>query len=277
MSIQNILILGYGKMGQWFAHQLASDFNTAVLEKKGTGLNGNGAFQTICQVNEIQSFKPDLVVNAVNLEATQSAFTHITGYLPAHAILADITSIKNGIRSYYEKAGFRFVSTHPMFGPTFGDMENLKKENALIIEESDPEGKQFFEKFYQALGLTIHFTSFEKHDELMAESLSLPFLSTLLFSANTHETNAPGTTWQKHQTIEAGLLSEDASLIKEVLFNPYTINKIQEMETALKQVSEFIKNKDTEGFKTFLYELQNKTGNPARMNKKEFQWQMKNE
>jgi prephenate dehydrogenase len=271
MSVQNILILGYGKMGQWFAHQLASEFNTAVLEKKGAGLNGNKGFRSIQNMNEIQNFKPDLVINAVNLELTKSAFNSIGKYLPEPAILADITSIKNGIRDYYKKAGFRFVSTHPMFGPTFGNLENLSNENAIIIEESDKEGRDFFENFYQSLGLKIHFASFEKHDELMAESLSLPFLSTLLFSANTHETNAPGTTWQKHQNIEAGLLSEDDSLIKEVLFNPYTKKKIQEMESSLKQISKFIENKNAGGFKKFLYQLRNKILNPGHKKKKEFQ------
>mgnify|MGYP006304546549 CR=1 FL=1 len=162
-----ILILGYGRMGQWFADQLKKDHFIAVYEKNKNGLNGRGQFSFIHELEEIQSFKPDMVINAVNLSATEQAFEEVEKHMEPSTIFTDITSVKNGIMNYYEKKGIRYVSTHPMFGPTFANMDNLSKENAIIIEESDEEGKIFFKEFYSKLGLNIRFISFNEKDKMI--------------------------------------------------------------------------------------------------------------
>jgi len=40
--------------------------------------------------------------------------------------------------------GHPFVSTHPMFGPTFASLSDLSKENAIIITESGERGESIF-------------------------------------------------------------------------------------------------------------------------------------
>jgi len=47
-----------------------------------------------------------------------------------------------------------------MFGPTFGDIRNLRNENAIIIKESDPEGADLFRKLYEELKINVYDYSF---------------------------------------------------------------------------------------------------------------------
>ena len=37
----------------------------------------------------------------------------------------------------------RYVSTHPMFGPTFANLGSLNHENAIVINEGDYMGASF--------------------------------------------------------------------------------------------------------------------------------------
>lgn len=90
----------------------------------------------------------------------------------------------------------RYVSTHPMFGPTFANLSALSTENAIVITEGDYMGRIFFLDLFRRLGLHVHEYSFEEHDEAMAYSLSVPFISTFIFSAVMKHQDAPGTTLQ---------------------------------------------------------------------------------
>lgn len=262
MAINKILILGYGKMGQWFASQLLSDYHVKVVERYKIFHNEDSGVSFIERKQTIKEFAPDLVINAVNLRSTQSAFNRVMDYLPQNTILADITSIKGNMMEYYQKIGFRWVSTHPMFGPTFANMQNLQKENAIIIEESDKEGGQFFKSFYRSFGMAIHTLPFQRHDELMAESLSLPFLSTLVFSSNSTYNVMPGTTYKKHQEITRGLMSEDNHLLSEVLFNDNTLKQIEGMADTLKLYADIIRNKDADTLFSLLNKIRDKLNNP---------------
>ena len=146
----------------------------------------------------------------------------------------------------------RFVSTHPMFGPTFARLDNLSNENAIIIAESDYLGKMFFKDFYNSLKLNIFEYSFEEHDETIAYSLSLPFVSSLVFSAIMKHQDAPGTTFKKHMAVARGLLSEDDYLLSEILFNPHTPNQVEKIQTELELLLDIIRQKDTDAMQTFL-------------------------
>ena len=106
-----------------------------------------------------------------------------------------------------------------MFGPTFASLSNLNTENAIIISEGDHLGKIFFKDLYQTMKLNIFEYTFDEHDETVAYSLSIPFVSTFVFAAVMKHQEAPGTTFKKHMAIAKGLLSEDDYLLQEILFN----------------------------------------------------------
>ncbi len=201
---------------------------------------------------EIQEFAPELVINAVTLKYTIEAFQKVIPYLPKNCIISDIASVKTGLQEFYEGSGFRYVSTHPMFGPTFATLDNLSTQSAIIISESDHMGKAFFKDLYGSLKLNIFEYTFWEHDETIAYSLSIPFASTLVFASVMKHQEAPGTTFKRHMDIARGLLSEDDFLLTEIMFNPFTVGQIENIRAELAVLLSIVKEKDSDKMKEFL-------------------------
>ncbi|MBQ5972337.1 MAG: prephenate dehydrogenase [Prevotella sp.] len=250
-----ILILGAGKMGSFFLDLLSFDHETAVYEKDPRRLRFTYNTLRFTSLDEIDDFRPELVINAVTVKYTMQAFDEVIPHLPADCILSDISSVKTGLHEYYEKTGRRYVSTHPMFGPTFANLNQLSQENAIIISEGDYMGRIFFRDLYQRLGLNIYEYTFLEHDRTVAYSLSIPFVSTFVFAAVMKHQDAPGTTFKRHLAIAKGVLGEDDYLLQEILFNPYTHDQVAQIRDELKQLLEIIDNRDAEGMHQYLEKI----------------------
>lgn len=250
-----ILVLGAGKMGSFFLDLLSFEHETAVYEKNPERLRFTYNTLRFTALDEIDDFHPELVINAVTVKYTISAFKEVMPHLPADCIISDISSVKTGLKDFYEHCGHRYVSTHPMFGPTFANLNQLSHENAIIINEGDYMGRIFFKDLYSRLGLNIYEYSFEEHDKTVAYSLSIPFVSTFVFAAVMKHQDAPGTTFKRHMNIAKGVLNEDDFLLQEILFNPYTSEQVEQIRTELKLLLEIIDNKDAEGMKEYLTKI----------------------
>ena len=185
-----------------------------------------------------------MVINAVTLKATIPAFEKVIPHIPDNCILSDIASVKTGMKEFYDKCGFKYVSTHPMFGPTFANLGSLSSENAIIIKEGDYMGRIFFRDLYNRLGLNVCEYTFEEHDETVAYSLSIPFVSTFAFAAVMKHQDAPGTTFKRHMAIARGVLGEDDTLLREILFNPLTSGQVEKIRTELSELIDIIDYKD---------------------------------
>lgn len=255
MNINKILVLGAGRMGAWFVDSLCLDYEVAVFDVDIKKLKYLFNCRRLTKYDEISEFAPEMVINAVSLQLTVKVFNDILPYLPADCILSDITSVKIPLREFYLNSGRRFVSTHPMFGPTFAKLNNLSEQNAIIIQQSDEEGKKFFRKFYHQFDIKVFEYTFIEHDKTIAYSLSVPFASSMVFAACMRHQEAPGTTFRKHMTIAKGVLSEDDYLLSEILFSQYTYEQIENIGQKLEHLKEIIKEKDTDKMKIFLAEL----------------------
>ena len=253
-----ILILGAGKMGSFFNDILSFKHETAVYETNPQKLRFVYNTYRFTTLKEIEDFQPQLVINAVTVKYTIEAFKQVMPVIPKDCILSDIASIKNGLQDFYKNCGFPFVSTHPMFGPTFASLSNLNSESAIIISESDHLGKVFFKDLYSNLNLNIFEYTFEEHDETAAYSLSIPFVSSFVFSAVMRHQEAPGTTFKKHMAIAKGVLSEDDFLLQEILFNSRTPKQIEKIIDELKQLHAIIDNKDSESMSNYLTKIREK-------------------
>jgi prephenate dehydrogenase len=250
-----ILVMGAGKMGSFFLDLLSFDHETAVFEKDPKRMRFTYNTQRFSTMDEVEKFQPELVINAVTVKYTISAFEEILPHLSKDCIISDIASIKTGLHEFYEKSGKRYVSTHPMFGPTFANLNQLSEENAIIITEGDYMGRIFFKDLYSKLGLNIYEYSFDEHDKTVAYSLSIPFVSTFVFAAVMKHQDAPGTTFKRHMRIAQGVLNEDDYLLQEILFNPYTSGQVEKIRKELKDLLQIIDNKDAEGMKSYLTKI----------------------
>ena len=250
-----ILILGAGKMGSFFLDLLSFDHETAVFEKDPKRMRFTYNCQRLTALDEVREFAPELVINAVTVKYTIPAFKEVLPYLPKDCIISDISSVKTNLKEYYDSTGFRYVSTHPMFGPTFANLNQLHEENAIIISEGDYMGRIFFKDLYQRLGLNIYEYTFEEHDRTVAYSLSIPFVSTFVFAAVMKHQDAPGTTFKRHMRIAKGVLNEDDYLLQEILFNPYTSDQVAQIRDELKELLDIIDNKDGDRMKHYLTKI----------------------
>ena len=250
-----ILILGAGKMGSFFIDLLSFEHEVAVYERDPKRLRFTYNTLRFTTLEEIDEFKPELCINAVTVKYTIPAFREVIPHLPKECILSDISSVKTGLKDFYESTGMHYVSTHPMFGPTFANLNQLSEENAIIINEGDFIGRIFFKDLYTRLGLNIYEYTFEEHDKTVAYSLSIPFVSTFVFAAVMKHQDAPGTTFKRHMRIAKGVLNEDDYLLQEVLFNPYTSENVAQIRTELKELLEIIDNKDADGMKKYLKKI----------------------
>ena len=252
-----ILVMGAGKMGSFFIDLLSFEHEVAVFERDPMRMRFTYNCQRFTTYEEIEAFKPELVINAVTVKYTIPAFDEVIPHLPSDCIISDIASVKTGLKEYYEQCGLRFVSTHPMFGPTFANLQQLSEENAIIISEGDYMGRIFFKDLYQKLGLNIYEYTFEEHDKTVAYSLSIPFVSTFVFAAVMKHQDAPGTTFKRHMRIAKGVLNEDDYLLQEILFNPYTHDQVSQIRTELKELLEIIDTKNADGMKAYLTKIRN--------------------
>lgn len=250
-----ILILGAGKMGSFFSDLLSFDHEVAVYDIDPQRLRYTFNALRFSSLDEIRDFEPELVINAATVKYTIPAFEQVLPYLPANCIISDIASVKTGLPEFYAQCGHPFVSTHPMFGPTFASLSNLSNENAIIITESSHLGKTFFRDLYNSLHLHIEEYSFEEHDTTIAYSLSIPFASTLVFGSIMKHQDAPGTTFKRHLAIAQGLMSEDDFLLSEILFNPNTPAQLKQIQAKLDELRQIVERRDSAAMKNFLEEV----------------------
>lgn len=253
-----ILIMGAGKMGAFFADVLSFDHEVAMFDKDPNRLRFTFNTLRFSSLEEVKEFVPDLLINAVTIKYTIDAFKEVLPYLPERCIISDIASVKTGLPEFYQEIKRPFVSTHPMFGPTFANLSDLSTQNTIIISESDHLGKVFFKDLYSRLHLNIFEYSFKEHDETIAYSLSIPFASTLVFASVMKHQDAPGTTFKKHMNIARGLLSEDDYLLTEILFNPHTPQQLEDIQKQLTVLQEMVSKKDSEGMIKYLDAIREK-------------------
>ena len=250
-----ILILGAGKMGSFFTDLLSFEHEVAVYDQEPQRMRFTYNCARFSSLEEVKLFEPQLLINAVTMKYTIEAFRAVMPFLPQQCIVSDIASVKTGLRKFYEGCNHPFVSSHPMFGPTFANLNQLSNENAIIIAEGDYMGRIFFRDLYNKLGLNIHEYTFEEHDRIVAYSLSIPFVSTFVFAAVMKPQDAPGTTFKRHLNIARGVLGEDDFLLREILFNPYTAEQVGHIRDELNALLDIINHKDAEAMKQYLTKI----------------------
>ncbi len=242
-------------MGSFLADSMCLLHEVAVFDVNIKKLQYVFNTRRLTTLDELREFDPELLINAVTLKYTLQTFEEVLPYLSPTCMISDIASVKTDLKKFYATCGHPYVSTHPMFGPTFANLRELSKNHAIIISEGDHLGKVFFKDFYGSLNLNLHEYTFEEHDENMAYALSVPFVSSMVFSACMRRPDAPGTTFAKHLDTAKGVLSEDDYLLSEVLFSPHTPEKIQNVISQMEDLLQIIKSKDNALMSSYLTRL----------------------
>lgn len=261
-----IAIIGLGRMGKFFFELLGKDGNEiAVWDRDVSRLKSLENTMVLTSLAELHDFEPDLLINAVTLSETVDVFEKCAPFLKESTVLCDITSIKGeDLIGFYERTRNPFVSLHPMFGPTFGNLDKLNGENAVLITESNKEFIDIFREKFEELGINVFDYTFHEHDNMMAYSLTTPFVASLTFAACVENTAVPGTTFSRHMDVASGLLDEDNELLKEILFTPLSLRQIEHITNRLEYLKHIIKGKDHEVADQFIDKLRTNIGTCKR-------------
>lgn len=255
-----IVILGAGRMGVWLAEKFSSANEVGIYDVDRAKADGLSRTKVLKTLSEIEALEPQFLINAVTLENAVSAFEEAAPYTPKDCIICDVASIKAGLAGYYGKAGRRFVSVHPLFGPSSVDVESPGQGNAIIIEGSDPEGARFFKEFFESMGVKVFEYSFDEHDQVIAYSFTLPFFSSTVFAGSADRRAVPGSTFAKYRRAARDLLSEDNRLLKELLFNPYSLFELERITGKLEYLKHILRDKDYEELESLLGKLRENVG-----------------
>jgi len=250
-----IAILGCGHMGGWLAGELGRSHRVCGFDPIPARMEEQEGIESLQNLDELNEFEPELLINAVPLKETIPVFKSVIENVPGNCILCDVTSVKGELPEFYRGCGHEFVSVHPMFGPTFANISTLEEESAVIIRESDSDAAALFHSFFEEKGLTIFDYSFDEHDRMMAYSLTLPFVSTMVFAACMDKDTVPGTTFRKHREIAGGLLSEDDYLLAEILFNPHSMRQLERVISRMEFMRHVIRGRDYEEAVSFFNRL----------------------
>jgi len=254
-------ILGNGHVGSWLAAILSKDHEVMVYEPDAAKRSGS-AKHYAASVAEIKGFGPELLINAADHENTIAAFDSVAADLPKGCVLADVAAVKSGLADYYAASKRPFVSLHPMFRP---QSETASKgEYAIIINESDPKVAALFRGIFESLGIRVFGYSFEEHDSMIAYTLAVPFISSMVFASSTKFTEAPGTTYNRHLDITRSLMAEDDYVLAEILFNPGALEEIEKISSKLSYLTHIIRARDYEEVHHFFDNLRKNISGGAK-------------
>ena len=118
---------------------------------------------------------------------------------------------------------------------------------------------------FTRLGVRLFEYSFDEHDRMMAYSLTIPFVSSMMFAGCVDAKTVPGTTFKRQMTIARHLLSEDDHLLAETLFNPHSVAQLGRMTSQLQFLKHIIAGKDFEVAREFFAKLRENIDEPASL------------
>ncbi len=90
-------ILGAGQMGSWLARELSQDNEVGIHDLDKARLQRITDMKILYEPRDIGIFNPELLINAVSLQNTISAFEKVMPHIPKACIISDIASIKGGL------------------------------------------------------------------------------------------------------------------------------------------------------------------------------------
>ena len=134
-------------MGNIFTDVLCTQHEVALFDVNPHNLRFVFNTYRLTKYDEIQAFKPELVINAVTLKYTIEAFKAVIPYLPKECILSDIALENNRIvKNFNESTNMCYVQS-PDVWTYFCQFGRLSSQSAIIISNQTIWEKHFSKIF----------------------------------------------------------------------------------------------------------------------------------
>jgi chorismate mutase/prephenate dehydrogenase len=198
-----------------------------------------------------------LAILSVPIGITANVARRLGPFLPAEAVLADITSVKNEpLRAMLESHPGPVLGLHPLFGPT---TSTLDKQIVVVCPGRHPEACQWVLDQFAAWGAVLVESDSCEHDRIMAVVQTLRHFATFAFGQflsrkgidlkRTLEFSSP--IYRLELGMVGRLFAQDPSLYSEIIFaSPERKQLLKEYIRCVAANMEMIEKDDKEGFQT---------------------------
>ena len=218
-------IVGIGKMGSLFARYLADAHDVYVYDKDASRYDSLLNIANILDPSNMNDL--DLVVIAVDLDATSKVIRDIAKGMSKGSILAEISSIKynthKALRLVCKRYDLKPLSLHPLFGQ---GLRTFKDARIILVPvfNADEEYEHAKALFKDA---NIMIMDAKEHDKSMAIALGLIHLANYIIARVIEKDygkvkKVGGTTFKIQSILLESILNDELSLsISLMLSNPY--------------------------------------------------------
>ena len=243
------VIGGAGKMGKWFSSYFSKNgfevsiFDTSPDSKKISDEIGARHCRDVSDAISGSEF----ILVSVPLQKTTACLDEIIPLLKGNQVILDISSVKQKIFRKLRKSKKKFVSFHPLFGPSGTSLSN---QEIVFIRGSSSSHSKTLKELFSRDGAKISEMSAKEHDELMSIIQQLPILLNLVFaealSENASVLSHSAPTFNSQLELCRRVLSEDscfyAFMQTENRFGKKTIKKIGKI---ISKYNLLLKNNDS--------------------------------
>lgn len=137
-------------MGSFFSDVLSFEHEVAIYDTDPQRLRFTFNTQRMTTMEEIEAFKPELLINAATVKYTIPAFESVLPHIPESCIISDIASVKTGLPEFYKKAKRSFVSTPPDVRPHVCQPRQSIRRKCHHHHRVGPFGKSLFQRPIQS-------------------------------------------------------------------------------------------------------------------------------
>ncbi len=235
------IVGGAGQLGRFFAtHFKRSGHQVSIIETEDWPM-ADKVFATA-----------DLALVAVPIKATDEVIQRL-GNLPAHCILADITSIKHQpLQRMLQIHSGPVVGLHPMFGP---GLSHLARQLMLYCDGRDAESYQWLLKQFELWGCYVRVVNAKEHDEVMSIVQALRHFNTFiagwqLKASNTdlnQLTAMSSPIYRMELALIGRLFAQEPELYVDILLKAsHGLDILKQYQELYHQACKWLENKDRE-------------------------------
>lgn len=242
---ETILIVGgYGGIGRY----LEKAFTEAGYAVRLMGRKDWPEVKNLCD-------GVGLAIVSVPIESTVDTIYRLGSHLPANAVLADVTSIKQvPVTAMLDAHKGPVIGLHPLFGPS---TSSLDKQIIVATPGRNQEACQWIIDQFSAWGAVIVISTAEEHDDIMGIVQALRHFATFAFGgflrekeirlSRTLEFSSP--IYRLELGMVGRLFAQSASLYAEIIFaSEKRRTLIKDYISTISKYGDMIESDDKNGF-----------------------------
>ncbi len=254
--MDKIAIIGYGKMGEFFAKEFSKRFEVGIYSRHLK----ESEFELFNSIEELFKRSKYIMV-ATSLQETPKVLEKLAEFSKNNEgkVIFDISTFKGEVIEIYKKfpKEVKVCSIHPLFG---SGAKSLKGRKIIVIpiEGRENDAKDVVELF-KSFEAEIFISDAETHDEMMKIVIGIPYFMGLSFlsyiSKFKNIEKFEGTSFEYLSIYGKAILNDSSEFIKEVL--EFSENRIEEFlgfakgDVNIEELKERYKDEIKESYRRF--------------------------